>query len=84
MLKNQPKWSEPKERSKGLPQTPSLIDQVGSNDDDTIVLERPISRKAEKVKRKRTNGDKGFEDYFAKKNCNIFRNHMYVDFLQKP
>ena len=42
MLKNQPKWSVSKERSKGLPQTPSSIDQVGSNDNDTMVLERPI------------------------------------------
>ena len=57
----------PKERSKGLPQTPSSIDQVDSNDDDTIVLERPIGKKAEKAKRKRKNGDKGFDDYLAKK-----------------
>ncbi|KAK7826388.1 hypothetical protein CFP56_032297 [Quercus suber] len=47
-----------KERSKGLPQTPSSIDQVGSNDDDTMMLERPIGRKAKKAKQKRTNGDK--------------------------
>ena len=73
-----------KKRSKGLHQTPSSIDQVGSNDDDTMVLERTNGRKAEMTKRKRTNGDKGFEDYFAQKNCNIFKNHMYVDFLQKP
>ena len=32
-----------------------------------MVLERPIGRKAEKVKRKRTDGDKGFEDYLVKK-----------------
>ena len=75
VLKNQPKWSVLKERSKRAPQTPTSIDQIGSNDDDTMVLERPIGRKAEKAKRKRTNGDKGFEDYLAK-NCNIFRNHM--------
>ena len=67
VLKNQPKWSMPKERSKGLPQTPSSIDQVDSNDDDTVVLERPIGRKAEKTKRKRIDGDKGFDDYLAKK-----------------
>ena len=67
MLKNQPKWSEPKERSKGLPQTPSSIDQVGSNDDDTMILEKPIGRNAKKAKRKRTYGDKGFGDYLAKK-----------------
>ena len=42
VLKNQPKWSMPKERSKGLPQTQSSVDQVDSNDDDTVVLERPI------------------------------------------
>ena len=48
VLKNQPKWSMPKERSKGLPQTPSSIDQVGSNDDDTMEVERPIGKKAEK------------------------------------
>ena len=40
----------PKERSKWLPQTPCSIDQVGSNDDDIMVLERPIGRKAEKAK----------------------------------
>ena len=57
----------PKERSKKLPQTPSSIDQVDSNDDDTVVLERPIGRKAEKAKRKRADGDKGFDNYLAKK-----------------
>ena len=57
----------PKERSKWLPQTPSSIDQVGSNDDNIMVLERPIGRKAEKAKRKRIDGDKGFEDYLVKK-----------------
>ncbi|KAL4642460.1 hypothetical protein ACB092_02G019700 [Castanea dentata] len=40
---------------------------IGSNDDDTMVLERPIGKKAEKAKRKRTDDDKGFEDYLAKK-----------------
>ena len=48
VLKNQSKWSMPKERSKGLPQTPSSIYQVGSNDDDIMEVERPIGRKAEK------------------------------------
>ncbi|KAK9996092.1 hypothetical protein SO802_020778 [Lithocarpus litseifolius] len=67
VLKNQPKWSMPKEKSKGLSQTPSSIDQVDSNDDDIVVLERPIGRKAEKAKRKRTDDDKGFADYLAKK-----------------
>ncbi|KAK9989898.1 hypothetical protein SO802_030137 [Lithocarpus litseifolius] len=67
VLKNQPKWSMPKEKSKGLPQTPSLIDQVDSNDDDTMVLERPIGRKPKKAKRNRTDGDKAFDDYLAKK-----------------
>ena len=47
----------PKERSKGLPQTPSSIDRVGNNDDDTMEVERPSGRKAEKAKRKRTDGD---------------------------
>ena len=75
VLKNQPKWSVPKERSKGLPQTPSSIDQVGSIDDDIMVLERPIGRKAEKTKRKRTDGDKGFEDYLAKKLQYIQESH---------
>ena len=75
MLKNHPKWSVLKERSKGLPQTPSSIDQVGSDDDDTMVLERPIGRKAEKAKRKRTDGDKGFEDYLAKKLQYIQESH---------
>ena len=32
-----------------------------------MVLERPIDRKVEKAKQKRTNSDKGFEDYLAKK-----------------
>ena len=67
VLKNQPKWSMPKERSKRLPQAPSSIDQVDSNDDDTVVLEKPIGRKVEKAKRKRTYGDKGFDGYLAKK-----------------
>ncbi|KAL0006136.1 hypothetical protein SO802_013697 [Lithocarpus litseifolius] len=67
VLKNQPKWSTLKERSKGLLHTPSSIDQVGSNDDDTVVVERPIGRKAEKAKRKRIDGDKGFEDFLMKK-----------------
>ena len=75
VLKNQPKWSVPKERSKWLPQTSSSIDQVGSNDDDTMVLERPIGRKAEKAKRKRTDGDKGFEDYLVKKLQYIQESH---------
>ena len=30
-------------------------------------VERPIGRKAKKAKRKRTDGDKGFDDYLAKK-----------------
>ncbi|KAL4606002.1 hypothetical protein ACB092_09G070600 [Castanea dentata] len=67
VLKNQPKWTTLKKKSKGLPRTPSSIDQVGSNNDDTMVLERPIGRKAEKAKRKRADGDMGFEDYLAKK-----------------
>ncbi|KAK7837976.1 glutathione S-transferase T3 [Quercus suber] len=66
-LKNQPKWSVPKERSKRHLPTPSSIDQVDSNDDDTVVLERPIGRKAEKAKRKRADGDNGFDNYLAKK-----------------
>ena len=72
---NHPQWSVLKERSKGLPQTPSSIDQVGSNDDHTMVLERTVGRKAEKTKRKRTNGDKGFEDYLVKKLQNIQESH---------
>ncbi|KAL0006318.1 hypothetical protein SO802_013879 [Lithocarpus litseifolius] len=75
VLKNQPKWSMPKERSKGFPHTPSSIDQVGSNDDDTMVVERPIGRKAEKAKRKRTDGDRGFEDYLVKKLQYIEESH---------
>ena len=75
VLKNQPKWSNSKERSKRLPQTPSSIDRVGSNDDDTMVIKRPIGRKAEKAKRKRTDGDKGFEDYLAKKLQYIQESH---------
>ncbi|KAL4610320.1 hypothetical protein ACB092_08G042400 [Castanea dentata] len=67
VLKNQPKWTTLKKKSKGLPQTLSSIDQVGSNNDDTMVLESPIGRKAEKAKRKRADGDTGFEDYLAKK-----------------
>ena len=64
-----------KERSKWLPQTPSSIDQVGSNDDDIMVLERLIGRKAEKAKRKRIDGDKGFEDYLVKKLQYIQESH---------
>ena len=67
VLKNQPKWSMPKEISKRLPRTPTSINEVDSNDDDTVVLERPIGRKAEKAKRKRTDGDMGFDDYLVKK-----------------
>ena len=40
-----------------------------------MVLERPFGRKAEKAKRKRTNGDKGFEDYLAKKLQYIQESH---------
>ena len=65
----------PKERSKGLPQTPTSIDQVGSNDDDTMEVERPIGRKAKKAKRKRTDGDKGFDDYLAKKLQYLHESH---------
>ena len=65
----------PKERSKWLPQTPNSIDQVGSNDDDIMVLERLIGRKAEKAKRKRIDGDKGFEDYLVKKLQYIQESH---------
>ena len=75
MLKNQPKWSVSKERSKGLPQTPSSIDQVGSNDNDTMVLERPIGWKVKKTKWKRTDGDKVFEDYLVKKLQYIQESH---------
>ena len=75
VLKNQPKWSDSKERSKRLPQTLSSIDRIGSNDDDIMVPERPIGRKAEKAKRKRTDGDKGFEDYLAKKLQYIQESH---------
>ncbi|KAL0002630.1 hypothetical protein SO802_016411 [Lithocarpus litseifolius] len=78
VLKNQPKWSVLKERSKGIPQTPSLVDHVDSNDDDTVVLERPIGRKAEKAKRKRADGDKPFEDYLAKKLQYIQETHGQV------
>ena len=65
----------PKERLKELPQTPSSIDHVGRNDDDTMVLERPIGRKAEKANRKRKDGEKDFGEYLAKK-LHIFMNHL--------
>jgi len=57
----------PKKRLKGLPHTLSSIDLVGSNDDDIMVLERPIGRKAEKANRKRKDGEKDFGEYLAKK-----------------
>ena len=40
-----------------------------------MVLERSIGRKAEKAKRKRTDGDKGFEDYLVKKLQYIQESH---------
>ena len=50
MLKNQPKWSMPKERSKGLSQTPSSTDQVGSNDDNTMEVERQLAEKPKRLR----------------------------------
>ena len=47
------------------------------------MLERPISRKAEKAKRKRTNGDKGFEDYFAKKKLQYIQESHVCGFFAK-
>ena len=47
------------------------------------MLERPISRKAEKAKRKRTNGDKGFEDYFAKKKLQYIQKSHVCGFFAK-
>ncbi|KAF3943839.1 hypothetical protein CMV_029637 [Castanea mollissima] len=41
--------------------------QVASNDDDTMVLERPIGRKAEKTKQKRKDGNNEFREYLTKK-----------------
>ncbi|KAL4625125.1 hypothetical protein ACB092_05G001600 [Castanea dentata] len=58
-----------------LKNRPNSIDQVGSNDDDTMVLERPIGRKAEKAKRKRKDGDNEFREYLAKKLHYIQESH---------
>ena len=38
-------------------------------------VERPIGRKAEKAKRKRTDGGKGFEDYLVKKTQYMQESH---------
>ena len=62
----------PKEISKWLPQTSSLIGEVeggggGGGGDNITELERPIGRKAKKVNRKRKDGDKDFGEYLAKK-----------------
>ena len=52
VLKNQPMWSMPKERSKRLPRTPSSINEVDSNDDDTVVLERPLVEKPKRLSKR--------------------------------
>ena len=69
------KWSMPKERLKGSPQTLSSIDQVGSDDDDTMVLLRLIGRKAEKAIKREMTVRKILRKIW-RRNCNIFRNHM--------
>ncbi|KAL4593946.1 hypothetical protein ACB092_M005500 [Castanea dentata] len=67
LLKNQPKWSVPKERSKGLPQTSSSIGEVGGGGaDNTTEFERPIGKKAKKANQKSKDGDKDFGEYLAK------------------
>ena len=69
------KWSMPKERLKGSPQTLSSIDQFGSDDDDTMVLLRLIGRKAEKAIKREMMVRKILRNIW-RRNCNIFRNHM--------
>ncbi|KAL4632553.1 hypothetical protein ACB092_04G059600 [Castanea dentata] len=69
LLKNQPKWSVPKERSKGLPQTSSSIGEVrggGGGADNTTEFERPIGKKAKKANQKSKDADKDFGEYLAK------------------
>ena len=58
MLKNQPKWTMPKKKSRiVLPPTPDSIPIAEGDDvsilDDTTTFERPRGRKAEKADRKK-------------------------------
>ena len=72
VLKNQPKWSMPKEKSRiVLPPTPDSIPIAKGDDvsilDDTTTFERPIGRKAGKANRKKKASEKDVGKYLAKK-----------------
>ena len=72
MLKNQPKWSEPKERSRTLlplaPDSTSIIEGDGvSLLDDISNFKRPIGRKTEKANQKNKATKKNVGEYLTKK-----------------
>ena len=72
MLKNQPKWTMPKKKSRiVLPPTPDSIPIAEGDDvsilDDTTTFERPIIRKAEKANRKKKASEKDVGKYLVKK-----------------
>ncbi|XP_030944344.1 glutathione S-transferase T3-like [Quercus lobata] len=72
MLKDQPEWSEPKERSRTLlppaPDSTSIVEGDGvSLLDDVSNFRRPIGRKAEKANRKNKAIEKTVGEYLAKK-----------------
>ncbi|XP_030925607.1 uncharacterized protein LOC115952574 isoform X2 [Quercus lobata] len=72
MLRNQPKWSMPKEKSRiVLPPTLDSIPIADGDDvsllDDTTTFKRPIGRKAEKANQKKKVSEKDVVEYLAKK-----------------
>ena len=72
VLKNQPKWSIPKEYSRVvLPPTQDSISIADWDDvslvDDTTNFERPIGRMAEKANRKKKASGKNVGEYLTNK-----------------
>ena len=72
MLRNQPKLSMPKEKSRiVLPPTPDSIPIADGDDvsllDDTTTFERPIGRKAKNSNWKKKDSEKDVGKYLAKK-----------------
>ncbi|KAL4615129.1 hypothetical protein ACB092_07G102500 [Castanea dentata] len=72
MLKDQPKWSEPKEKSRTLLPLASDSTSIVEGDgvsllDDVSNFRRPIGRKAEKANRKNKAIEKDVGEYLAKK-----------------
>ena len=72
MLKDQPKWSEPKERSRTLLPPASDSTSIAEGDgvsllDDVSNFRRPIGRKAEKANWKNKAIKKNVGEYLAKK-----------------